>query len=75
MSTIHVCSWNATGLMSSALYLSDLLDSEIIDICGISEHWLYPTDLHFLNSINPNYTSLGICDSDLIVYRNRTVGF
>ena len=74
MSTIHVCSWNATGLMSSALYLSDLLDSEIIDICGISEHWLYPTDLHFLNSINPNYTSLGICDSDLNVYRNRSVG-
>ena len=38
MSILNICSWNATGLMSSAYYLSNLLDHESVDICGISEH-------------------------------------
>ena len=71
---ITLCTWNVTGLMSSAYYLSNLLDSEVIDVCGISEHWLYQSELHFLNSIHSDYTGLGVCDSELNIYRGRIVG-
>ena len=45
---LNVLSWNATGIMSSSTYLCDTLVQRNIDICGISEHWLYEKDLHFL---------------------------
>ena len=46
--TLNVLSWNATGIMSSSTYLCDTLVQRNIDICGISEHWLYEKDLYFL---------------------------
>lgn len=45
---LNICTWNATGIMSSATYLSNSLKYRNVDICGISEHWLYEKDLHFL---------------------------
>ena len=36
--------WNATGIMSSSSCLSDCLSFKNIDICGLSEHWLYEKD-------------------------------
>ena len=58
--------WNATGIMSSSSYLSDALHDHSIDFCGISEHWLYHKDLHFLDKINNNYISYGTADKDLL---------
>ena len=58
MSILNICSWNATRPMSSALYLCNLLDQE----------------LRFLSSIHSNCYGMGVCDSDLNVYTNRTVG-
>ena len=40
----------------------------------VCRHWLFPSDMHFLNSIHPNYNSLGVCDSDLNAYISRKVG-
>ena len=71
---LTIASWNATGIMSSASYLSDFLDINSIDICGISEHWLYDYDLHFLNHINSKYHSHSISDPDLMIPSNRRVG-
>ena len=55
MASLSLLTWNATGLMSSSVYLSDLLQKNNIDVCGVSETWLYPWDGHFVNSIHTNY--------------------
>ena len=43
-------------------------------ICGISEHWLYEKDLHFLNQIDNSYNCYAISDFDLKRPSNRRVG-
>ena len=40
-SCMKFMTWNSSGIMSSASYLSSALQRFDIDICGISEHWLY----------------------------------
>ncbi len=77
--TAHICTlnfatWNATGIMSSASYLSDFLTDHRIDICGVSEHWLYEHDLHFLNRINSQYMTHAVADPDLFLPSHRRVG-
>ena len=69
-----IASWNATGIMSSASYISSLLDKRRIHILGLSEHWLFNHNLHFLDSINSNYVGFGIADNDLLLNSNRRVG-
>ena len=71
--TFNIVTWNATGIMSSSAYLSTLLQSCDIDICGISEHWLLDRDQHFLNSIDSNYASYCISDRSLCM-SNRSYG-
>ena len=61
-------------LMSSAYYLSNMLDFRSIDICGISEQWLYASDLHFINSLHSYFNGIGISDSDLNINTFRKVG-
>ncbi|MEW8546461.1 MAG: reverse transcriptase domain-containing protein, partial [Candidatus Thiodiazotropha sp.] len=60
--------------MSSAAYLSQCLNQNKIDICGISEHWLYEKDLSFLNQIDKYYRSFAVSDTDLQRPSNRRVG-
>ncbi|XP_060067316.1 uncharacterized protein LOC132547560 [Ylistrum balloti] len=48
--------------MSSASYLHDALQKQDVDICGISEHWLFDENAHLLNSIHPNYLYFAVCD-------------
>lgn len=72
--TLNFLCWNATGIMSSASYLSDILNKKAIDICGISEHWLYQKDLNFLNEIDNNYHSHAVSDSVLMLPGRRRVG-
>ena len=69
-----IASWNATGIMSSTSYISSLLDKKHIHILGISEHWLFNHNLHFLDSINSNYVGFNIADNDLLLNSNRGVG-
>ena len=66
--------WNATGIMSSASYLSKALKSFDVDVCGISEHWLYKKDLHFLESIHKSYNYSAVSDFDLERPSRRKVG-
>ena len=71
---LNVISWNATGIMSSSPYLCNTLNLKSIDICGISEHWLYEKDLNFLNEIDNNYISYAVSDNDLKYPGKRRVG-
>ena len=57
--------WNASGIMSSGSYLGNALKQSDIDICGVSEHWLYKKDLHFLDSIHKSYNYAAVADFDL----------
>jgi len=41
--------------MSSASYLRGILTDGNIKVCGLSEHWLTPNDLYFLDSISSDY--------------------
>lgn len=72
--TLTLMTWNVTGIMSSSSYLCDILQSDRIDICGISEHWLYEHDHHFMDCINSQYFSYTKSDVDLRLPGNRRVG-
>ncbi|WAR21082.1 hypothetical protein MAR_015056, partial [Mya arenaria] len=74
MEGLTISTWNCTGIMSSASCMNDLLLSYNIDIVGISEHWLLPRNAHFISSVNTNYLSHIITDSDLNIMSNRKVG-
>ena len=58
---LKLCTWNVTGIMSSASYLCDLLTAGEIDVCGISEHWLTLDNLFFLETI------ISVCDKRISV--------
>ncbi|MES9883123.1 MAG: reverse transcriptase family protein [Sedimenticola sp.] len=66
--------WNATGIMSSSSYLCDVLSHESVDVCGISEHWLFDYNIHFMDHINSNYVSYAKADADLAIPGTRRIG-
>ena len=70
-SHLHLTSWNATGIMSSASYLSAFLDRNEVHIIGLSEHWLFNHNMHFLESINSEYTGFGIAVNNAL-WQHRT---
>ena len=74
MTSLNFGSWNATGIMSSAAYAGSLLDMKSLHFLGISEHWLCPQNVHFIESIHRDYTGFAVCDSDLMSISRRKVG-
>ena len=59
-------SWNCRGLSSSLPYLNTLIDpDEGSKIVVLSEHWLWPYDMHKLNDINDEYDAVGKSDCRL----------
>ena len=49
--------------MPTVRYISALLDDYNIDIIGISEHWLFPNSLNFLQTLHTGYDGVGVCSS------------
>ena len=45
-----------------------------LNICGVSEHWLYQKDLHFLDSVHKSYNHAAVADFDLEKPSRRKVG-
>ena len=74
LENFNLMTWNVTGIISSSSYLVELLNNNAIDICGISEHWLYEKNLYFLESLDNNYKSYAVSDFDLKRASNRKVG-
>ena len=64
--TLSFACWNVRGIMSSVPYLCQLLHDHDIDICVITEHWLNNHNVHFFDSIDPQYSCYAKCDSDLV---------
>ena len=62
---LNIACWNARGIMPGSVFLSHYLTKMDIDIIGISEHWLFPQSLIFLNYIDANYEYYTKCDNDL----------
>ncbi|XP_060064698.1 uncharacterized protein LOC132545047 [Ylistrum balloti] len=48
--------------MSSGFHLHNALNRHDVDICGISEHWLFEENSHLFQSIHNSYDSHVICD-------------
>ena len=68
---LKLCTWNVTGIMSSASYLCDLLTDGEIDICGISEHWLPLDNLFFIDTIISDYDYFAVCDESVNLYGSQ----
>ena len=62
---LTLASYNVRGIMSTTPYLCEFLCNSKVDICAISEHWLFPDQLSFLNSIDPQFVGIGVCDKSL----------
>ena len=60
--------------MSSASYANQLLKQHRIDILGLSEHWWTDSNMHFLETINRNYTGFGVSDNELRIAGARRLG-
>ena len=58
---LKITSWNCRGLSNSTPYLNNLISGGS-DIIVISEHWLWPFELHRLNEIHPDFTGHGHAD-------------
>ena len=46
--------WNYRGLSSSLPYIESLIESGSKVLC-LSEHWLWPFEMHKLNEVNSEY--------------------
>ena len=61
---LQFLTWNVTGIMSTASQLCDVMEGGNIDIVGISEHWLTPSNQHFLGSLSSDYEYTAVCDDN-----------
>ena len=61
LSGINLITWNVTGIMSSAAFLSQVLTEGDTDFCGLSEHWLLPHNVHLMDSLLTDYNHHSIC--------------
>ena len=60
---LGITAWNCRGVSSAVPYLQVL--AETSDIISISEHWLWPFELHTLDKILPGYSAHGCSDKRL----------
>jgi len=62
--------------MTGIPYLIELLHEQSIGICGISEHWLQPSNANILNSIDGDYVSYTktVCSSNQLNGRSYGMG-
>ena len=62
--SLTITSWNCRGFSSATPYLSHILGAGS-DVVILSEHWLWPYELHKLNEADPRYQGYGKSDSRL----------
>ena len=61
--SLRVCTWNCHGLMQALPYIQELAEEH--DVIILSEHWLWPYELHKLDEIHPDFASFGTSDQRL----------
>ena len=62
--SIIITSWNCRGLSSGQPYIQQLIKGGS-DVIVLSEHWLWPFDIHRLEEVHPDYHGLGKADPRL----------
>ena len=70
---IVITCWNCRGLSLAIPCLRKLID-EGSKIIVLSEHWLWPYELHRLNEIHPDYSAAAISDKRLTSTAELTRG-
>ena len=60
---LRVCVWNCRGLSQALPYIQHLAEEH--DVIVLSEHWLWPYELHKLDEIHPDFVGFGISDRKL----------
>ena len=60
---LRLICWNISGVKYNLCFLHQILKD--CDICCIQEHWLFPDDFRFLDTVNPKFDTWGRCDSRL----------
>lgn len=73
-SQLSIVSVNCKAVISHAIFIADLCTK--YDIVMLQETWLLPTNLHFLNTINPTHNSVGTSavDTSQGILRGRPHG-
>jgi hypothetical protein len=56
--SLMVCAWNCHGFSQALQYIQHLAQEH--DVLVLSEHWLWPYELHKLDDIHPDFVGLGI---------------
>ena len=72
---LNLFTWNVACIKTSALCLANKFATFTVDICGISEHWLFERDLHFLGKIHNDLKYHAVSDKHLNSMDSRTVFF
>ena len=60
---LRMTSWNITGIKYNLAFLRKYL--ALCDICFLQEHWLFPDNLGFLDTVDSQFITWGISSSDI----------
>ena len=71
--SLKITCWNCRGLSNSTQYLNELI-SDGSDVIILSEHWLWPFELHRLKETHPDFMGWGQADSRLTSTSDSTRG-
>ena len=69
---LRIAAWNCRGFPNGLPYIEHLANNH--DIVIISEHWLWPFELHKMQNIHPNMTATASADKRLNPECNLTRG-
>ena len=70
---VKMTCWNCRGLKNSVPFLNALID-ENSKVNAVSEHWLWPFELHKLQEVHPEFSGTGKADDRLVEDRNPSRG-
>ena len=62
--SVKMTGWNCRGLRNSIPYLNALIEDSS-KVFVLSEHWLWPFELHRLGEVHPDFSEVGRADSRL----------
>ena len=70
--SLSIVAWNCRGLSTGLPYLEYLADQH--DILIVSEHWLWPFELHEFSTLHPDYSGFAVADNRLTPTSNLQGG-
>ena len=71
---LNIACYNARGLMPSTRYITKMLKENNIDVPDVSEHWLFPEMLAYINTFCDGYCGYGVSSQTLDPYTSHRRG-